>query len=128
LQRIAFWTVALSDVECQTLSNKNQLWGAENNQVPSVGELGGAAFMRVESILSSQSRQDFSIDCTGSSITRNIRRPYPFLFEIVDSSGVTVTTQPVSSCVENTDNSLVITGAVGKTLTYAITPNLNINH
>jgi hypothetical protein len=90
--------------------------------IPSVGELGGAAFMRVESILSSQSRQDFSIDCTGSSITRNIRRPYPFLFEIVDSSGVTVTTQPVSSCVENTDNSLVITGAVGKTLTYAITP------
>ena len=65
---------------------------------------------------------EFSIDGTGASVTRNIRRDYDYEFEIVDSSGVTITAQPASSCTAGTDNALTFTAPVGKTLTYAITP------
>ncbi|MGX7686794.1 phage head spike fiber domain-containing protein [Flectobacillus roseus] len=121
IKQFGFWPERLTDVEALAITS-NTLSGKDNTQVPANSDLGSAAYTGVKEILRSNSRQEFSIDCTGSSITRNIRRPYPFLFEIVDSSGVTVTAQPSSSCVENTDNNLVITGAVGKTLTYSITP------
>lgn len=122
IRSIAYWPRLFSDVELTEMSKTDILSGRRANQLPANQDLGSAAFMDIPSMLSSKNRQEFSIDCTGSSITRNIRRPYAFTFEIVDSSGVTVTSQPASSCVENTDNNLVINGAVGKTLTYAITP------
>lgn len=118
---LAFWPKRLDNVTLQALTT-NGLSGKSSNQIPTNGDIGGSAFLNPYDLLRNLNRQEFSVDCTGSSITRNIRRPYPFLFEIVDSSGVTVNSQPASSCVENTDNNLVINGAVGKTLTYAITP------
>jgi len=121
IKQLMFWPVRLPNAQLQALV-AGGLFGIKPNQAPTNGSLFGGAYLSPYALLRTTGKQELSIDCTGSSITRNIRRPYPFLFEIVDSSGVTITTQPSSSCVENTDNSLVITGAVGKTLTYAITP------
>jgi hypothetical protein len=80
------------------------------------------AFIDPFDIMRSRTRQEFSVDGTGASLTRNIRRDYDFTFEIVDSSGVTITAQPASSCTAGTDNALTFTAPLGKTLTYAITP------
>jgi len=121
LRSLAFWPKRLNNVELQALTTAG-LSGRRSNQLPTNGDIGGSAFLSPYDLLRNLSRQEFSVDCTGASITRNIRRPYPFLFEITDSSGVTLTTQPSASCVENTDNSLVFNGPAGKTLTYAITP------
>ena len=122
LKSIVVYQNVISDAEMQEVATNVRLFGMNPRSAPTNSDLGSSAFLDIPSLLSLRSRQEFSIDCTGSSITRNIRRPYAFTFEIVDSSGVTVTAQPASSCVENTDNNLVINGAVGKTLTYAITP------
>ena len=78
--------------------------------------------MDATTILSALNRQELSVDGTAASVTRNIRRPYDFSFAIVDASGVTVTSQPAVACLANTDNSLIFTAPMGKTITYAITP------
>lgn len=121
IAHFAIWNSRLTNAETLALTTTG-LSGKNPNQVPTIADINRSAFVAPETILSSPSRQEFSVDCTGASITRNIRRPYAFTFEIIDSSGVTLTTQPSASCVENTDNSLVFTGPAGKTLTYAITP------
>lgn len=121
-RQVSVWSKRLSNEELASITKPNGLVGKKNTQMPSVGDLGGCAFIRPESILRSKSRQEFSIDGTGASLTRNIRRNYDFTFEIVDSSGVTITAQPASSCTAGTDNALTFTAPLGKTLTYAITP------
>lgn len=79
--------------------------------------------MMVKDFVNLLVRQEFTIHGTGASESRNIRRPYDFTFEIVDSSGVTtISAQPAASCNANTDNTLTANIPVGKTLVYAITP------
>lgn len=121
IRQIVIWPRTITDAEALALTVEN-LAGKKPNQLPAVSDLASMAFLSPYAVLRTLGRQEFSVDCTGASITRNIRRPYAFTFEIIDSSGVTLTTQPSASCVENTDNSLVFTGPAGKTLTYAITP------
>lgn len=121
IKQLMFWPVRLPNAQLQALV-AGGLFGIKPNQAPTNSTMSGSAYLSPYALLRTTGKQEFSIDCTGASITRNIRRPYPFLFEITDSSGVTLTTQPSASCVENTDNSLVFTGPAGKTLTYAITP------
>ncbi len=121
IRQVAFWPRRLSDVELAALASDG-LFGRKPKQSPTNQDLSATAYISPYALLRTTGKQEFSVDCTGASITRNIRRPYAFTFEIVDSSGVTLTTQPSASCVENTDNSLVFTGPAGKTLTYAITP------
>ncbi|MDI9864450.1 hypothetical protein QM480_08945 [Flectobacillus sp. DC10W] len=121
IKQIAFWPIRLPNAVLESLS-KVGLMGKNPNQFPSISDLGRAAFINPFDIMRSRTRQEFSVDGTGASVTRNIRRDYDFTFEIVDSSGVTVTAQPASSCTAGTDNALTFTAPVGKTLTYAITP------
>lgn len=122
IKQFAFWPKRLSNSELKRLTNPSTIVGKKTNQIPSMSDFGGCAFLRPESLLRSKSRQEFSVDGTGASVTRNIRRDYDFTFEIVDSSGVTLTAQPTSSCSAGTDNALTFTAPLGKTLTYAITP------
>ncbi|MDI9874645.1 phage head spike fiber domain-containing protein [Flectobacillus rivi] len=121
IKQIAFWNEVLSDAEMTALTTVG-LSGKDGNQIPSVSDLGGNAFIRPESILRSNSRQHFTIDGTGASITRNIRFNFDFDFEIVDSSGCAITSQPSASCLANTDNALVFSAPLVKSLTYAVTP------
>jgi len=121
IRQFAFWPRKLSDAEAKSIV-QNLFVGKKPSQIPNISDLGSCAFIRPEAILRSKSRQEFSIDGTGAALTRNIRRDYDFTFEIVDSSGVTLTAQPASSCTAGTDNALTFTAPLGKTLTYAITP------
>ncbi|MGX7687124.1 phage head spike fiber domain-containing protein [Flectobacillus roseus] len=121
IRQFAFWPRKLSDAEAKSIV-QNLFIGKKPSQIPNISDLGSCAFIRPEAILRSKSRQEFSIDGTGAALTRNIRRDYDFTFEIVDSSGVTITAQPASSCTAGTDNALTFTAPLGKTLTYAITP------
>ena len=122
VRQIAFWPKRLENSIIQLMSRNNTIVGKSPSQVPTNGDLGACAFLRPETLLRSPSRQEFSVDGTGASYTRNIRRDYDFTFEIVDSSGVTITARPASSCTAGTDNALTFTAPLGKTLTYAITP------
>ncbi|MGX7688042.1 phage head spike fiber domain-containing protein [Flectobacillus roseus] len=121
IRQFAFWPRKLSDAEARSIV-QNLIVGKKPSQIPNISDLGSCAFIRPEAILRSKSRQEFSVDGTGVALTRNIRRDYDFTFEIVDSSGVTITAQPASSCTAGTDNALTFTAPLGKTLTYAITP------
>lgn len=121
IKRLTIYSRMLTDTELvkvttATLSS-NQAGG-----IPANADLGQLAYVDATTILSALNRQELSIDGTAASITRNIRRPYDFSFSIVDSSGVTVTSQPAVSCLANTDNALIFTAPVGKTITYAIIP------
>ena len=122
IKQICFWPERLSNDDLKWLTTLDTKSGKAGSQLPSNSDLGRAAFTSPEAILRAKSRQEFSIDGTGASVTRNIRRDYDFDFEIVDSSGVTLTAQPASSCTAGTDNALTFTAPLGKTLTYAITP------
>lgn len=119
---IEIYNQALSDVELQELSSLNRLAGTGPNNLPTNNQLGSCAFLDVESLMSSLGRQHFTIDGPGASITRNIRFNFDFDFEIVDSSGCSITSQPSASCPANTDNALVFSAPQGKSLTYAIIP------
>ena len=122
IKHICFWPVKMDSAYLQAMA-KNTVAGKKSGQLPSVGDLAAGAFMSPYGILRTTGRQEFSVDGTGASITRNIRRPYDFSFEVVDNSGVTtMTATPATSCLANTDNPLTFTAPVGKTLTYAITP------
>jgi hypothetical protein len=115
LKKLAYWNIAIPENDCLLLS-------AGSDKVTKF-DLGRSAFIRPEGILRTLGRQEFSIHGTGASESRNIRRPYDFTFEIVDSSGVTtLSAQPAASCTANTDNTLTLNAPVGKTLVYAITP------
>lgn len=122
IKSIAIWNRPLDDTINLLNTSKQAVTGRGFSQIPGNSDLGPCAFLRPETLLRSKSRQEFSVDGTGASLTRNIRRDYDFTFEIVDSSGVTVTAQPASSCTAGTDNALTFTAPLGKTLTYAITP------
>ena len=121
IRQVAFWPRVLSEAAMKSLALPT-IVGKGFGQIPSVGDLSRSAFISPEAILRSPSRQEFSVDCTGSSVSRNVRRDYDFTFEIVDSSGCTITATPPQSCGAGTDNPLIFSGPVGKTLTYAITP------
>lgn len=122
IRQVAFWPRVLTEAEQKSLSSISSVSGKSFNKLPSIGDMSRSAFVSPEAILRAKSRQEFSVDGTGASVTRNIRRDYDFTFEIVDSSGVTLTAQPASSCTAGTDNALTFTAPLGKTLTYAITP------
>lgn len=94
----------------------------EHDQVPRNGDLRTGAYADVADILSQLGKQCFAIDGTGAQVNRNIRMPFDFKFEILDSSGCTVNSQPTATCTANTDNLLAVTAPAGKTLAYAITP------
>ena len=115
VKNIYFYKRTLSDTESKQLSNTDRKYSSKM-------DFSNAAFIDKNTLLAARNRQEFSIDGTGASVTRNIRRGYDFTFEIVDSSGCTITAQPASSCTAGTDNALTFTAPVGKTLTYAITP------
>ena len=115
VKNIYFYKRTLSDTESKQLSNTDRKYSSKM-------DFSNSAFIDKNTLLSAKNRQEFSIDGTGASVTRNIRRGYDFTFEIVDSSGCTITAQPASSCTAGTDNALTFTAPLGKTLTYAITP------
>lgn len=116
IKQISIFKKVLTDTEAIAITTPQQ------NKYPSMLDMSGMAFVTPEAILRRTGRQEFSIDGTGASITRNIRRPYDFNFEIVDSDGVTITSQPAIIVSANTNNNLVFTAPLGKTITYAITP------
>lgn len=119
----AFWPKKLNDVECSVLTNLSTLFSnLSPNQSPLNLNLKSGAYTSITDLLKSTSRQHFTVDGTGASITRNIRFNFDFDFEIVDSSGCSITSQPSASCLANTDNALVFSAPLGKSLTYAVTP------
>lgn len=122
IKRITIYGSILPDDEIKLGLKTNPYRGIGDQGMPSNQDLNELAFSDFKTVLSAKSRQEFSIDGTGASVTRNIRRDYDFDFEIVDSTGVTLTAQPASSCTAGTDNALTFTAPLGKTLTYAITP------
>ncbi|MFY7829603.1 MAG: phage head spike fiber domain-containing protein [Flectobacillus sp.] len=121
IAHFAIWNSRLTDAETQALTTTG-LSGKNPNQIPTIADINRSAFVAPESLLCSISRQHFTIDGTGASITRNIRFNFDFDFEIVDSSGCAITSQPSASCLANTDNALVFSAPLGKSLTYAVTP------
>lgn len=122
IKSIAFWPIRMTDSTLISLTSQTNIIGKKPSQLPANSDLLRGAFVSPEAILRTTGKQEFSVDGTGASVTRNIRRGYDFTFEIVDSSGVTITAQPASSCTAGTDNALTFTAPLGKTLTYAITP------
>ncbi len=122
IKSVVFWPTVLTNASLLSLTSLNSIGGKNPSQLPSNSDLSRNAFISPEAILRSKSRQEFSIDATGANTTRNVRRDYDFTFEIVDSSGCTITATPPQSCGAGTDNPLIFSGPVGKTLTYAITP------
>lgn len=126
IKRLTIYSKMLPDAELIALSTKGRVSGFESaSQVANSG-LGEAAFLDVKSLMFAKNRQEFSIDGTGVAITRNIRRPYDFMFELVDTTGYTaLTSQPPAMptlCSANTDYPLTVTLPVGKTLTYCVYP------
>lgn len=121
IAHFAIWNSRLTDAETQALTTTG-LSGKNPNQIPTIADINRSAFVAPESLLCSISRQHFTVDGAGASITRNIRFNFDFDFEIVDSSGCSITSQPSASCLANTDNALVFSAPLGKSLTYAVTP------
>jgi hypothetical protein len=126
IKRLTIYSKMLGDTELISLSTKGRVSGFESGSQAANSGLGEAAFLDVKSLMFAKSRQEFSIDGSGASITRNIRRPYDFYFELVDTTGYTVlTSQPPAMptlCSANTDYPLTVTLPVGKTLTYCVYP------
>lgn len=121
IKQIMFWPTRLPNAQLQALVTGG-LFGLKPNQAPVNEMLLGSAYLNPYALLRSTNRQHFTIDGTGASVTRNIRFNFDFDFEIVDSSGCSITSQPSASCVANTDNALVFSAPLGKSLTYAVTP------
>lgn len=123
IKQIAFWGEVLSDAEMTALTTIG-LVGKDGNQAPVSSDLAGSAYVRPEAILRSKSRQEITVDAvgTGTNVTRQIVRPYDFIFEVVDATGITVVSTPPNSCGAGTLNYLTFSGAVGTSITYAITP------
>ncbi|NBB26743.1 hypothetical protein [Cellulophaga sp. BC115SP] len=122
IKRIIIYANELPDLELQILTNKNSIVKDTGEALVSTSAINDLAFWTFNMLNQTTLKQEFSIDGTGSNITRNIRRPYPFTFEIIDSTSCSIISQPATICIENTDNSLTFTAPLGKTLTYAITP------
>lgn len=125
IKRIAIYATELTDSEMKTLTNNTNNVRDTNDGISSNSGMNDLAFWTQNMLVQTLSRQEFSIDGTGASITRNIRRPYDFYFELVDTTGYTALTSqpPATLCSANTDYPLTVTLPVGKTLTYAIVPN-----
>lgn len=122
LKSLIVYQNVISDTEMQEVATNVRLFGMNPRSAPTNNDLGSSAFLDIPTILSLKNRQHFTVDGTGASITRNIRFNFDFDFEIVDSSGCSITSQPSASCLSNTDNALVFSAPQGKSLTYAITP------
>lgn len=123
IRRLTIYSKMLADPDLIALSTKGRLSGFEANGQAANSTLNEGAFLGVKTLMSFRNRQEFTIHGTGASESRNIRRPYDFTFEIVDSSGVTtISAQPSASCTANSDNTLTANIPVGKSLVYAITP------
>jgi hypothetical protein len=122
---LAYFPRRLSNTELLALTTSALLAGKNANQLPTVGDLGSAAFVQLRALLAMRNRQEFQILGTGTSQSYTIRRPYAFQFRTVDvPSGSTVTATPSTTVAssEDTDYTLTITVAVGKLFTYSITP------
>lgn len=123
IKYVAFYKSVLPDVQLVQLTTSTLLSGRKANQLPTNLDIHSAGYVNPYSILRTMGKNEYSIDGTGASITRTIRRPYAFTFEIIDSSGVTsIITNPSGSCNADTDYPLTFTAPVGKCITYAITP------
>lgn len=121
IKQIAFWPRRVSDSALQALTT-NGLFGKNPMQAPAITDLLSGAFLSPYAILRNQGRNLFKINGTGAQVTDNINLPYDFTFEILTSAGATITSTPQPVCTAGTDNLLVVTVPVGKTLWYAITP------
>lgn len=127
IKRVVIYSAPLADAEIRNICQQSSHYSPSANNSLSISDVGEASMMNVKDIVNLQSRQEFSIDGTGASVTRNIRRPYDFYFELVDTTGYTAlpSQPPVTLCSANTDYPLTVTLPVGKTLTYAIVPNFD---
>ncbi|NBA77284.1 hypothetical protein GOQ04_17140 [Emticicia sp. ODNR4P] len=123
ISSVTIYKEYLSVEEATALTQVDMYAGKhEHDQVPRNGDLRTGAYADIADILSQLGKQCFAIDGTGAQVNRNIRMPFDFKFEILDSSGCTVNSQPTATCTANTDNLLAVTAPAGKTLAYAITP------
>lgn len=121
---IAFFPKRLSNTELQALTTSGLLSGRSANQLPTVGDLGSAAFVQLRALLAMRNRQEFQVEGSGVSRTVTIRRPYDFQFALVDAMGATVTASPstTAASTRDTNYSLTFNASAGTLLTYSITP------
>lgn len=112
----------LSDSECSALCNETNLVGSEKNKLSTNNQLKGCAFLDVNDIKKLNVKQEIPIDGTGSSFTRIVRRTYKFYFNIVESTGSSISAQPPIICEANTDYNLTFNAPLGRTLLYSVTP------
>jgi hypothetical protein len=121
IYRILYYPKRLTNAEIQALVATGGRVGNSPNQVPVAGQLGSAAYMSVEQLLRLPSRMEFNEAGTGASRTVTIRRPYRYLFQIVNANGSTITAQPLATCEAGVDYTLTFNAPVGTLLTYSIT-------
>ncbi len=121
VKSIAFFNTKLSDVEMLALTTNQSLVGKSANQLPTNGELKGCAYLSVAELLGSTGKQEIPVDGTGANFTRIVRRPYPFYFEVVESTGASFSSQPPYECQANTDYTLTFNAPVGRTILYSVT-------
>jgi len=121
IESFQFYSTRLTNAELLKITT-DSLVGKKGSQISTNSELGGLGFISPWSLLREKNRQEFQQKGTGVSESITIRRPYKFNFEIVESNGFSITSQPDYECLASTDYTLTFNGAVGKTLTIAITP------
>lgn len=127
IKKIAYYSKQLSDTEMRELSSV-KLSGENTNQLPSSGDLGGAAFMQLRSLLAMKSRSEVNYQGTGAQVSYTIRRPYAFTLAVVNSNGSTTTTLPTANAdgtyTADTNYTLLHNAPVGTALTLEIIPVL----
>lgn len=122
IAQVAYWPRRVSNAAIAALTTSG-LSGKNPMQVPAIGDLFAGAFLSPYAILREGGKETQTVDGTGASFTRNIKRPYDFTFELIDSSDATaIPSQPPTTCVAGTSYPLIFTAPVGKSITYAITP------
>lgn len=127
IKKIAYYPKQLSDTEMRELTTV-KLSGETSNQLPSVGDLGGSAFMQIRSLLAMRMRSELNYNGTGAQVSYTIRRPYAFTLAVVNSNGSTTTTLPTANSdgtyTADTNYTLLHNAPVGTTLTLEIIPVL----
>lgn len=122
ISQIMYWPRRVANAALQALTSTG-LSGKNPMQVPAIGDLFAGAFLSPYAILREGGKETQTIDGTGASFTRNIKRPYDFTFELIDSSDATaIPSQPPTACIAGTSYPLIFTAPIGKSITYAITP------
>lgn len=127
IKKIAYYPVQLSDTELRELTSV-KLAGEATNQLPSVGDLGGTAFMQIRSLLGMRARSEVNYHGTGTQVSYTIRRPYAFTLGVVNSNGSTTTTLPTANAdgtyTADMNYTLLHNAPVGTALTLEIIPVL----